>query len=110
MIKPAKRAIRLILASWLVFPINVRIRVVMDEAIPALPRRIRILIIFLLAGCDTTYSDSDVVNPAPENADWAGKAARSLDSPVISRATAPILIIILESKITTRKEIKAIIL
>lgn len=53
-------------ASHLLFPTNVRTRVAIAEVIPALPRNIRSLIIVLLAGWETTYSLSLVVNPVPE--------------------------------------------
>ena len=75
---------------------------------PALPRKMRILMIFLLAGWETTYSLSLVVKPVPEKADWAWKDATSLESPVISRAVAPMRTIMRERVITKMREMRAI--
>lgn len=75
----------------------------MADAMPALPIKISILIIFLLRGWETTYSDSEVVKPVPEKADCAWNAAISLDNPVISNATLPILITIMENRTTTQQ-------
>ncbi len=95
-------------ASSRPFPTNVKTSVAITEVIPALPRKISIRMIFLLAECETTYSLSLVVKPVPEKADWAWKEATSLERPVISRATAPILTIIRETVIAKIREIRAI--
>ncbi len=69
--RPARRTVDLYMASSLDLPMNVRIRVARTPVKPALPSSISILMILLLTGWFTTYSDSLVVNPAPEKADCA---------------------------------------
>ncbi len=50
-------------------PMSATIKAAIVVVIPALPKRISIRIIFLRTGWLTIDSDSDVVNPTPENAD-----------------------------------------
>ena len=79
----------------------------MAEVRPALPRSMRILMTLRLTGWLTTYSDSSVVKPTPEKADWAWNDATSLESPVIFRATVPILTTIMENRTTNRNDTRA---
>jgi hypothetical protein len=81
----------------------------MEVVTPALPKRIRIRMMRLRRGWVTIVSDSWVVNPTPENADWDWKDAISGESPVSSKAITPILTTTIDKRRIINKLKSAII-
>ncbi len=93
-------------------PARTKVRMSDETAVtmPALPSSIRVSTMRLRTGWRTTCSDSDVVKPAPENADLAWKRAACRAMPVWVRATAAMRVTKMDRVTTTRRDSTAIML